>query len=158
MKLILTFAVVVATCLFTLTGCNKAPDEKAALANFKTEVENTTKWMEENDKAAKTDPVQGLAKVGELVAKFKSIKTDGLPADLKAAWGEMTGLMTEFGDVFKGIKIDPAKPEDAMKVFAEIGPKMMALEEKGKPVAKKLEELGKKYGLDLKKIGPGGGK
>ena len=156
MKLIHNIAIVVATALFTLTGCNKAPDEKTAIANFKTEIESTTKWMEEKQKDAGADPVKGTAVVGEIVAKFKSIKTDGLPADLKAAWGEMAGVMTEFGEVFKGLpKVDPAKPEDAMKAFGEIGPKMMAIEEKGKPIAKKLEELGKKYGIDMSKVGPG---
>ena len=159
MKLIHNIAIVVATALFTLTGCNKAPDEKTALANFKTEVESTSKWVEEKQKTDGADPVKGMAMVGEIVSKFKSIKTDGLPADLKATWGEMTGVMAEFGDIFKGLpKPDPAKPDEAMKAFGEIMPKMMAVQGKIEPIAKKLEELGKKYGLDLSKVAPGGGK
>ena len=134
-------------------------DEKTALANFKTEIESTAKWIEEKQKTAGADPAAGIAMVGEIVSKFKSIKTDGLPADLKATWGEMTGVMAEFGDIFKGLpKPDPAKPDEAMKAFGEIMPKMMAVQGKIEPIAKKLEELGKKYGLDLSKVAPGGGK
>ena len=93
--------------------------------------------------------------VGEIVTKFKGIKTDGLPADLKGAWGEMTVVMTEMGDIFKGMPTaKPDKPEDAMKAMGEIMPKMMAIQAKMEPAAKKLEEVGKKYGLDMTKVAP----
>jgi hypothetical protein len=131
-------------------------DEKTALANFKTEVENVGKWIEEKQKTAPADPAAGMAMMGEMVAKFKSIKTDGLPADLKGTWGEMSGALTEMSDLFKGMPTSkPDKPEDAMKALGEIMPKMMAMQAKIEPIGKKLEELGKKYGLDLSKIGQG---
>ena len=156
MKLIHTILLIVATAFFALTGCNKAPDEKTAIANFKAEIESTTKWMEEKQKATATDPVAGIAMMGEMVNKFKGIKTDGLPADLKAAWGEMTAVFAELGDVFKGIpKLDASKPEEMNKTMGDLMPKMMAVMAKGDPVAKKLEEIGKKYGLDMKKLAPG---
>jgi len=170
MKLTHTIPLIIATACFAITGCNKksggtdaggtppkAVDEKTAIANFKTDIEGAKKWMESQDKAASADPVKGMEMVGAMVAKFKGIKTDGLPADLKATWGEMTGVMSEFGDLFKGLpKVDPAKPDEAMKAFGELMPKMMAIQAKGEPIAKKLEELGTKYGIDLKKVGPGG--
>ncbi len=145
-----------AACLF-LSGCNKAVDEKTAIANFKTEVENVAKWAEEKQKSAATDPTASMAMMGELIAKFKGIKTDGLPADLKGAWNEMGGVMTELGDVFKNLPTGKSdKPEDAMKAFGEIMPKLLAMQAKVEPIAKKLEEVGKKYGLDMKKLQPGG--
>lgn len=156
MKLIHTIPLIVATAFFALTGCNKAPDEKTAIANFKTEIESTTKWMEEKQKATATDPVAGIAMMGEMVNKFKGIKTDGLPADIKAAWGEMTAIFGELGDVFKGMpKLDVTKPQEMEKTMGDLMPKMMAVMAKGDPVAKKLEEIGKKYGLDMKNLAPG---
>ena len=167
MKLIHSLPLVIATACLTLSGCDKKPgtadsgsapkvvDEKTAIANFKTEVEGVTKWIEEKQKATATDPAAGMAMVGEIVSKFKGIKTDGLPSDLKGAWGEMTAVMTEMGDIFKGMPTaKPDKPEDAMKAMGEMMPKIMAIQAKVEPVAKKLEEVGKKYGLDMSKVGP----
>ena len=167
MKTIHTLATLAITCL-AFTACEKkadtgaaassssAPvvDEKTAIANFKTEVEAAVKWMEEKQKTTQTDPVAGMAAMGEMIGKFKAVKTDGLPADLKGAWGEMTGVLGEMGDIFKGLPTaQPANPEDAMKAVGELMPKLMAMQGKIEPVAKKLEELGKKYGLDLSKVG-----
>ena len=131
-------------------------DEKTAIANFKSEVEGVTKWIEEKQKTAAADPAAGMAMVGEIVSKFKGIKTDGLPADLKGAWGDMSGVMGEMGEIFKGMPTaKPDKPEDAMKAMVELMPKMEAIQAKMGPAAKKLEEVGKKYGLDMTKVAPG---
>ncbi len=167
MKLLQTIPLVIATACLTLTGCDKKPgtadsgaapkvvDEKTAIANFKTEVEGVTKWIEEKQKTVATDPAAGMTMVGEIVTKFKGIKTDGLPADLKGAWGDMSGVMGEMGEIFKGMPTaKPDKPEDAMKAMGEIMPKMMAIQAKMEPAAKKLEEVGKKYGLDMSKVAP----
>lgn len=156
MKYPKTTALLVAALSFAFTACNKTIDEKTAIANFKGEIETVTKWMEEKQKSAASDPMAGIAMMGEMVTKFKGIKTEGLPADLKGAWGEMTVVFTELGDVLKGMpKLDASKPEDAAKVMGELVPKIMAVMSKGDPIAKKLEEIGKKYGLDMKKLGPG---
>ena len=133
-------------------------DEKTAVANFKDAIEATTKWMEEKQKTA-NDPMAGIAMMGEMVTKFKGIKTDGLPTDLKAAWGDMVGVVEELGGIFKGMpKLDATKPEEMQKVMGDLMPKMIAVMTKADSIAKKLEEVGKKYGLSLGKLGPGGGK
>ena len=168
MKLIHTLPLVIATACLAFSGCDKKPgaadssaapkvvDEKTAIANFKSEVEGVTKWIEEKQKSASADPAAGMAIVGEIVAKFKGIKTDGLPADLKSAWGEMGGVMAEMGEIFKGMPTSkPDKPEDAMKAMGELMPKIMGIQAKMEPAAKKLEEVGKKYGLDMSKVAPG---
>jgi hypothetical protein len=157
MKHLKITALLAAAITFTFTACNKAVDEKTAIANFKAEVEGVTKWADEKSKASSADPMAGMSAVGEIVGKFKAIKTDGLPADLKAAWGEMTVVLGEMGDIFKNMpKIDASKPEDMGKMMEDFMPKMMAIQAKMEPVGKKLEELGKKYDIDLKKVANGG--
>ncbi len=152
MKLTHILPAIIATAIFTFTGCNKAPDEKTALANFKADVEGFAKWADEKGKAAKSDPAAGMKMMGELVDKLKAIKTDGLPADLKGAWGEFSGVLGEMADIFKGVKLD--KPDDAMKVMGDLMPKITAVQGKLEPVMKKLTEVGKKYELDMTKVGP----
>ncbi|MEI7821206.1 MAG: hypothetical protein WCK55_09840 [Verrucomicrobiota bacterium] len=157
MKHLKITALLAAAITFSFTACEKKVDEKTAIANFKTEVESVTKWADEKSKAASKDPMAGMTMVGEIVGKFKAIKTDGLPADLKSAWGEMTSVLGEMGDIFKNMpKIDASKPEDMGKVMGDLMPKMMAVQAKMEPIGKKLEELGKKYDIDLKKVANGG--
>lgn len=170
MKIKSTLTLVAVAACFTLTGCDKKPatggsesnpapavvDEKTAIANFKSDVESASKWIEEKQKSVVSDSAAGVALMGEIIAKLKAIKTDGLPADLKGAWSDMGGVMTEMGDIFKNMPPKtPEKPEDAMKAMGEIMPKMMALQAKMEPAAKKLQEVGVKYGLDMSKVAPG---
>ena len=132
------------------------PEEKAAISNFKTQIEETSKWIEEKQKEVTTDPAAGIALVGDIIAKLKAIKSDGLPTDLKDAWGEMTVVLGEMGEVFKGMpKMDGTKPEEMQKVMGEFLPKMMAIQGKVAPVSKKLKELGTKYGVEMGKVAPG---
>ena len=154
MKHLKITALLAAAITFAFSACS---NEKAALANFKTEVEGVTKWAEEKTKAASTDPTASMAVVPEIVAKFKAIKTDGLPADLKTAWADMNVVLGEMADLFKGMpKIDASKPEETGKAMQDFMPKMMAIQGKMDPVGKKLDEVGKKYGLDMKKVSTGG--
>ena len=55
-------------------------------------------------------------------------------------------------DSYKGVK--PDKPENAMKAMSNIMPKIMAVERKMEPIVKKLEEVAKKYDLDMTKVAP----
>lgn len=174
MKQLKTSALLAAAISFAFTACDKksaeadtgqpvnpAPkpavvDEKTALANFKTEVETVGTWIEEKQKSVGTDPAAGMAMVGEIVGKFKAVKTDGLPADLKGAWGDMNAVLGEMGDVFKSMpKIDASKPEEMGKLMQDFMPKMVAIQAKVEPAAKNLQEIGTKYGLDMKKVAPG---
>ncbi len=163
MKLRLLFFLVLATSSLAFAqDAAPAPaaavsaEEKTAIAAFKTQIEEVSNWIVEKQKAVASDPSAGMAMVGEVIARLKAVKTDGLPADLKGAWTEMGAVLTEMGDIFKNIpKPDPAKPEDAAKAFGEILPKIMAIQAKVEPVSKKLKEIGTKYGLDMTKVAPG---
>ena len=169
MKLHLLASLVLATSSFTVAAGDdapvvtiapsdsaaKTPEEKKAIERFKGEIDGVTQWIEEKQKTAVADPAAGIALVKEIVTKFQSIKTDGLPADLKGAWGEMSGVMGEMGEIFKGMPTaKPDKPEEAMRAMADLIPKMMAIQAKMEPAAKKLDEVGKKYGLDMSKVAP----
>ncbi len=154
MKYLKITALLGAAISFAFTSCNKAPDEKTAIANFKSEIESVGKWIEEQKPAA-NDPF-GAEASNQIIARLKAIKTDGLPEDLKSAWAEMNAVFTEMGEFFKSMpKIDVSKPEEINKAKAELGPKMMAIQAKVEPVAKKLEEVGKKHGIDMSKVAPG---
>ena len=132
-------------------------DEKTALANFKTGVETIGTWIEEKQKAAGSDPSAKRAIVGEIVGKLQAVKTDGLPAELKGAWDEMNVVLAELGEVCKTMpEIDAAKPEEMGSLMQDFLPKIVAIQTKVEPVAKKLQDVGVKYGLDLKKVAPGG--
>jgi hypothetical protein len=133
------------------------PGEKTAIDAFKTSVEDVGKWIEEKEKTVAGYPAAGIAMAGDMIARFKGIRTDGLPSDLKAAWGEMGVLLGEMGEIIKNTpKFDGAKPEELGQVRQAILPEMMAVQDKVEPVAKKLQELGAKYGVDMKRFAPGG--
>jgi hypothetical protein len=153
MKRLLRSLLATVTLCLALAGCNKAPDEKTAIANFKADIETVGKWMDEKQKSKPADPLAAMGLMNEMVGKVRGIRTEGLPADLKTAWDETSVLFGEMAEIFKGMPTAESKnPADAMKALGEIVPKMTALQSKMNPASKKLEEVGKKYGLDLKKI------
>jgi hypothetical protein len=133
-----------------------ATNEKAAFENFKKEAGEVAKWAEAKMKEAQAgaagNPLGSMTAMGEVFDKLRAIKTDGLPADFKGAWGEMGDVFGEMSTIVKGIKIE--KPEDALKVMTELGPKMQAVQAKIEPVSKKFEEIAKKYGIDMNTIMP----
>lgn len=134
-----------------------AVSEKIAIANFKAEVEAVGTWIEEKRDSIGNNRAAGMAMVGEIIGKLKVVRTDGLPAELKAAWGEMNAALAEMAGVLKDMpKIDASKPEEMGKLMQDFLPKMMAIQAKVEPVAKKLQEAGMKYDLDMKKVAPGG--
>jgi hypothetical protein len=179
MKLIKSLTLAIALGL-TFTGCDKKPegggtgggggggtaaapvvDEKAAFAAYSKEMEAISKWGEERQKAvqaaAAKDPqaagAEGAAFMTEMVAKFKAVKTDGLPADYKSAWSEFLAGMDEMAAVTKSMTpAKDAKPEDIIKAATEGAAKMQAIGAKMEPLQKKMTEIGKKYGVDMDKV------
>ena len=134
-----------------------AVDEKIAIANFKAKVETIGTWIEEKRKSVGSDRAAGMAMVGEIAGKLKVIRTDGLPAELKAAWGEMNAALAEMGGVLKGMpKIDASKPDEMDRLMQDFMPKMVAVQSKLDLVSKKLQEVGTSYGLDMSKVAPSG--
>jgi hypothetical protein len=139
--------------------------EDPAIESFKKDVAALESYTTEQENLAKRDPMAGITMIRGVVAKVQSVKTDGLPADLKEGWKSFAGVMAKMGEVFKGW---PEKPEDVQAFILKKGTedpaymgnfekKMTAIESELEPVMEKLEDLSKKYGLDgIGTILPGG--
>jgi hypothetical protein len=164
MKTIRTLIIALAVALTSLQPGILRAD--AALDAFKKDMEALEAYTKEQEAAAKTNPMAGIAMIRNIVAKLKAVKTEGLPADLKAGYGEFVAVIAKMGDLFAGW---PDKAEDMQtfivkkmgedpKFMEVFGEKMAGLEKEMQPAIAKLSELGKKYGFEgLDKLGPGGG-
>jgi len=174
MKLTHGLSLIIATACLPLTGCSKAVDEKTAIANFKTDLENISQSFNEKLKSVASDtfigdpapsigdpapsigdPVRFSASIAEIFSNFKAVKTDGLPADLKSAWSDARAAMGEMSDLFKKFAdLKSQNTDDVMKsVFSgEIWPKFQVFKAKARPAMMQFVEVGKKYGLDRSKI------
>jgi hypothetical protein len=146
-RILLTLAAIATTLNFS--GCSR--DEKTALEEFKKDTLEIKTWSDDQEKKAKGDPMASMTMMKDLVAKMKSIKTDGLPADLKEAWTtaladfDQVALVT--ADIPKDLTKISADPALAQKM-GEVQKKMMELAPKLMADSKKLEEAAKKYGIE----------
>lgn len=164
MKTIRLIIVALAVALTSLLPAPLHAQDAAALDAFKKEMVAIEAYTKEQEATLKDNPMAGIAMIRNIVGKLKAVKTDGLPADLKAGYGDFVTVMVKMGDIFKGW---PDKPEQMVefiqkkaaedpKFMESFGEKMAALEKEVEPAIKKLDELGKKYGLEgLNKLAPG---
>jgi hypothetical protein len=144
-RLLLT--VMALTAMLFVNACSR--NEKTALEEFKKDVASIKAFAAEKKSAIKgNDEAAGKAAMKEMMAKIKGIKTDGLPADLKDPWTAQVGNMETFVEAMTA-----GEPTDAAKK-AEMEKKMAALFPKMEADTKKLDEAGKKYGIEgLDKLG-----
>ncbi len=159
MKTMRAFITAIAVAFISITPLRA--DE--ALDGFKKEMTGLEAYVKEQEAGLKTNPMAGIAMIRGIVGKLKTIKTDGLPADLKTGYMEFVIAISKMGDMFQGW---PEKAEEMQafivkkigedpKYMDSFGAKMAALEKEMQPAVTKLDELGKKYGLDMSKIAPG---
>jgi hypothetical protein len=165
MKTIRLIIMALAVAFTSLQPARIQAQDAAAMEAFKKEMLAIEAYTKEQEAALKDNPMAGIAMIRNIVGKLKAVKTDGLPADLKAGYGEFVAVIAKMGDMFKGW---PDKPEQMVefiqkkatedpKFMESFGEKMAALEGEMKPAIQKLDELGKKYGLEgLNKLAPGG--
>jgi hypothetical protein len=163
MKISLLLSSALAASTLFLTSCDKKGDdakatgdgggavsEKDALESFKKSAAEI-KAMAAAGKESK-DPMAQMGMVKPMLAKMQAIKTEGLPADLKAALTEAKAKVAEFAVIFKDM---PEKKDEiaawAQKTFTDpaIGPKMEKLGNEVKASGEKLKEVSKKYGADM---------
>ena len=135
-----------------------------ALDGFKKEMTGLEAYVKQQEAGLKENPMAGIAMIRNIVTKLRAIKTDGLPADLKGGYMEFVTAISKMGDMFTGW---PEKAEDMQafivkkigedpKYMDKFGEKMSALEKDMAPAVAKLDELGKKYGLEgLGALAPG---
>lgn len=162
MKLIRLFVLALAVA-FASPQPARAQDP-AAMESFKKDMLAIEKYTKEQEEAIKTNPMAGIAMIRNIVGKLQAVKTDALPADLKAGYNEFVVVIAKMGDLFKEW---PDKPEDMQafilkkagedpKFMDSFGEKMAGLEKEMEPAIKKLDELGKKYGFEgLNNLSPG---
>jgi hypothetical protein len=135
-------------------------ESKAAVEAFKTEMEGVKTWMEEKGKALDKNPMGMLTLTKQLADKMQAVKTDKLPADLKEAFADFTGIVGEMGAIFKDA---PEKAEEMLPFMMKLGQdpnfrtKMEKIGKAGDAAAAKLKEIGAKYGVEGLDLKPGGG-
>ena len=159
MKTMRAFITAIAVAFVSITPLRA--DE--ALDGFKKDMTGLEAYVKQQEAGLKDNPMAGISMIRNIVTKLKGIKTDGLPADLKGGYTEFVTAISKMGDLFKGW---PEKAEDMQafivkkigedpKYMDKFGENMAALEKEMQPAVTKLDELGKKYGLDMSKIAPG---
>jgi hypothetical protein len=128
-------------------GSGAVVTEKDALERLKKDAAEVKALKKEGD-AAK-DQAEQMQAMKKVLAKAVSIKTEGLPADLKTDLAAMQVKMAEMAALIKDI---PSKKEDMEAWGAknpDFGTKMQKIGEEGAAADKKLKETAKKYDVDL---------
>src|SRR5688572_1095906 len=118
--------------------------EKAALDAFKADVKAIKDWTEKNQP---DNPAAGMAMVAEMATKLKAVRTQGLPADLNAAFQKMLAVMDKVQAALKEMPTDATPPDASFQA------KMEAIDKEGDAAAEELKTVGKKYGLDDLELG-----
>lgn len=126
-------------------------DEKAAIENLRKEIASIATWAKKNEEDMQVDLLLLMKLSSQIGDKMKAVKTDGVPADLKTAWSDTAAAFGEMGELLKSVS-GIEKAEDISKAMGELAPKLQAVSAKVDPAVKKLEEVGKKYGLNLEEI------
>ena len=157
MRIIITAIAVAFTSITSLRA-----DE--ALDGFKKEMATLEASIKTQEAALKDNPMGGIAMIRNIVTSLKTLKTDGLPADLKDGFSEFITAISKMGDIFKDW---PEKPDEMQpyiikkmgedpKFMDAFGVKMEALGKEMEPAVAKLDALGKKYGIEgMNTIAPG---
>ncbi len=142
------------------SGCSK--NEKAAIEDFKTEINSLKTWTESKEKEIATNPMAGMTMINEMGVKMKAVKTSDLPSDLKEAWNDMVAGVDKMTEAMSELPKDPTQMEAFMtkkmqenpKYGQEFQAKMEALGKDMEVRGNKLKEVGKKHGIEnLDKIG-----
>ena len=153
MKISHLLIVAISAASLSISGCSKSEaEQKAAVENLKKEVEGIDVWMKEKGKALLSDPKSGMAAMSEMVAKFKAIKSENLPDDLKSAWGDFVTKFDQMSVVMAEIAGDPM--ETAKKALTDPAfrqntlARVKTITEEMKPIAERLKVTGQKYGIE----------
>ncbi len=144
-------AILFAACDNKGGGSGGATSEKEALDAFKAKVEEIKQLSKAGEAESQGNPMGGMGKLKQIMAKVAEIKTDGLPADLKEAFTVAQSKMAGMAEIFKDM---PEKQEEMMAWMMKLGTdpaikeKMETLQKEGDAAFEKLKEVGKKYGIE----------
>lgn len=138
------------------SGATSTRSEKTALEEFKADAIKIKQWQDTNKPDA-SDPMGGMAMIGQAAEKMKAVRTDGLPADLKDAYSKFLTAIGKMQDVIKDFPKDQAGFMKFMTEKAQADPefgtkfqqKMETIGKEVETAGNHLKETGKKYGIDL---------
>jgi hypothetical protein len=155
MKIRLLFPVA-ALALLGFLAPAQAQNSKAVEA-FKAEMAAVAKLSEKVERETSVeDPASGVRGLRTLLARLRKVRTDALPEDLKGAYIDFVAEMGKMERVFAGWPETAAEftkfvrenvARDA-KFVEKLTPRLAAIEKELAPVSERLDELGKKYGID----------
>jgi hypothetical protein len=150
-----------AAAALAMPSCNKDDDEKAAIERFKADGKAIKEWTDKN-KPDEKNPVSSMAMMDQMVVKLKAVRTDGLPADLKGAYGKMVAVVEKMQAAFKGFPKDQAafmtfiqeKMTSDPAFMTNFQQQMETLSKEGDAASEELKTVAKKYGIEDLDIGP----
>ncbi len=124
----------------TLIGEKGGP----AMEAFKAKMGGLSEWFKKSNGQAGQDPGKAHQMMGELMARMKSISTEGLPEDLKGAFQGMQASMGRIQEMSRSLPTDEAGAEAWYKDNAD---KLRTLEKEFLNAGKKLKETAAKHGI-----------
>jgi len=106
----------------------------------------------------KANPLAGVLMFRTVVAGMKSVQTDGLPEDLKAAFSDAVATFVNASEIFQDW---PEKPDAVVSYvrhratqdstyMTTFSAKMDAMGKQIDTMSKRMDEMGRKYGFDMK--------
>src|SRR5262245_11625103 len=101
MKTIRLILLTLAVALTSLQPARIQAQDAAALEAFKKEMLTLEAFVKQQEAAAKDNPLAGVPMIRGIVSKLKAVKTEGLPADLKAGYEGFVAVISKMADLFK---------------------------------------------------------
>jgi hypothetical protein len=129
---------------------------KPAIEAFKTELTAINEFVKEHGVGLRENPLGGISMLRDLQVKLSAVNTTDLPVDLKEAYADFMRVMTKMTDSFKDwpakagevLAFVQKKAREDAKFMEAFGATMVALNKEMTPILAKLDELGKKYGIE----------
>ncbi len=90
-----------------------------------------------------------VGKIGDIVSKFSSLKTDGMPTEMVGLVDSIRGPLGQLGDLTKGLPTDMAGLKDVFTKNAGLWEKIGPLMSKVMPLITQLKEMAAKHGINL---------
>jgi hypothetical protein len=133
-----------------------AATEKEAIAAFKSDIEKLDAEAKAKQGQLATDPAAGVTMVRTMCKRLRAVRTDGLPADLKSAYTDLVAALGKFEKVFEGFPETGAEFQAFLQQKVTTDPNFLqkfqtdlaAATADVQPKMKKLDETGKKYGIE----------
>lgn len=115
-----------------------------ALESFKARLGGFSETMKRMEGQAGQDPTKAKEMLTQLTSKLNTIPTDGIPADLQAAFQSYRSVMRRVLEQSQSI---PATPEAQQKWIMDNAEAMKRLEDDAKKAEKDLKEAAARHGL-----------